>query len=201
MPEREQQPFPEWAERDRGGDLGWIRQNLETFWPVAQQGYQAVGRGAVVVDTTTTVTHPGGEGHPYGYYDHDTLKQFSDRDTLRLVRDYRPDSEFVTTLLKAQDRVSSYRLRVVSGPLREEAGAWGAEEAPSQRPAAEVQAGEGEPPAEADSETLTPPDLETLAEWESEGWCEAACPHQCVVETDGTCEHGNPSWLLKLGLI
>ena len=34
-----------------------------------------------------------------------------------------------------------------------------------------------------------------------EGGCEAACPHGCWVEPDGTCPHGNPSWLLKLGLI
>jgi len=45
------------------------------------------------------------------------------------------------------------------------------------------------------------PDLETLMEWEAEGGCEAACPHACWVEPDGTCTHGNPSWLLKLGLI
>jgi hypothetical protein len=48
---------------------------------------------------------------------------------------------------------------------------------------------------------LEPPDLETLMEWEAEGGCEAACPHSCWVEPDGTCTHGHPSWLLKLGMI
>ena len=47
-----------------------------------------------------------------------------------------------------------------------------------------------------------PPDLETLMEWmEGDGGCEAACPHGCWVEPDGTCPHGKPSWLIVLGLI
>ena len=40
-----------------------------------------------------------------------------------------------------------------------------------------------------------------LQEWSDDGGCEAACPHGCWVETDGTCDHGNPSWLLLLGMI
>jgi hypothetical protein len=46
-----------------------------------------------------------------------------------------------------------------------------------------------------------PPDIETLIAWEAEGGCEAACPHHCWVEPDGRCTHGNPSWLLRMGLI
>jgi len=48
---------------------------------------------------------------------------------------------------------------------------------------------------------LRPSDVETLMEWEAEGGCEAACPHHCWVEPDGTCPHGHPSWLLRMGLI
>jgi hypothetical protein len=33
----------------------------------------------------------------------------------------------------------------------------------------------------------------------SEGGCEAL--DGCWVEPDGTCEHGEPSWLLRLGYI
>ena len=54
MTERKQR-VPDWAERERGGDLAWIRENLQVFWPLAQRGYQAVGRGAIVVDTTDNV--------------------------------------------------------------------------------------------------------------------------------------------------
>jgi len=43
------------------------------------------------------------------------------------------------------------------------------------------------------------PDMETLQEWMNEGVCEAT--DGCVVETDGICSHGHPSWLLKLGWI
>jgi hypothetical protein len=34
---------------------------------------------------------------------------------------------------------------------------------------------------------------------EEDGGCEAT--DGCFVEPDGTCEHGQPSWLLALGLI
>jgi hypothetical protein len=61
MTERERRRFPAWAERERTGDLAWIKENLHVFWPVAQQGYEEHGRGAIVVDTTLAlpvkVTH------------------------------------------------------------------------------------------------------------------------------------------------
>ena len=50
-------------------------------------------------------------------------------------------------------------------------------------------------------ERLDIPDMETLEEWADEGGCEAACPYGCWVEPDGMCEHGKPSWFIKLGLI
>jgi hypothetical protein len=43
------------------------------------------------------------------------------------------------------------------------------------------------------------PDLETLEEWASDCGCEAT--DGCWVEPDGTCEHGHPSWLIRLGFI
>jgi hypothetical protein len=44
------------------------------------------------------------------------------------------------------------------------------------------------------------PSLEELQrQLEEDGGCEAI--DGCFVEPDGTCEHGQPSWLLALGLI
>ncbi len=43
------------------------------------------------------------------------------------------------------------------------------------------------------------PSIEELEEWDTEGGCEAT--DGCWVEPDGHCEHGHPSWLLKLGMI
>jgi hypothetical protein len=49
-------------------------------------------------------------------------------------------------------------------------------------------------------EPTTPePDEDQLAEWVYDSVCEAT--DGCTVEPDGTCEHGHPSWLLRLGLI
>lgn len=48
--------------------------------------------------------------------------------------------------------------------------------------------------------TMPQPTMEELSQWADEGGCYtiAGC---CWVETDGTCEHGQPSWLLYLGMI
>jgi len=47
--------------------------------------------------------------------------------------------------------------------------------------------------------TVEPPDLETLQEWLLDSICEAT--DGCIVEHDGRCSHGHPSWFLRLGLI
>lgn len=111
MTERGENPIPGWAEQERSSDLVWLRENLHIFWPAAQLGYQSVGRGAIVVDTTV---RPTGAGHPFGYMDQAAIEQNGDEDTKRLVREYTPNEEFVATLLKAEERISSYRLRVVA---------------------------------------------------------------------------------------
>ena len=35
----------------------------------------------------------------------------------------------------------------------------------------------------------------------SDGPCYALCSEGCLVETDGVCQHGNPSILLEMGMI
>lgn len=45
----------------------------------------------------------------------------------------------------------------------------------------------------------TKPSIAQLEQWENEGGCET--PDECWVEPDGTCEHGQKSWLLILGYI
>jgi hypothetical protein len=53
-------------------------------------------------------------GHPFGYFPQEVIEQQGgDEDTQRLVREYDPSAEFVTTVLKPQDRISSYRLGVI----------------------------------------------------------------------------------------
>ena len=43
------------------------------------------------------------------------------------------------------------------------------------------------------------PSMETLANWEDDGGCEAT--DGCWVEVDGVCPHGRPSWALVMGLV
>ena len=47
--------------------------------------------------------------------------------------------------------------------------------------------------------TTEAPDLEQLEEWMDDGVCEAT--DGCIVEPDGICPHGHPSWLLAMGMI
>ena len=122
MTEREGGSIPKWAEQERASDLAWIRENLQIFWPMAQEGYKEVGRGTLAVDTTRTFVHPEGIGHPLGYFPQEAVERLGDPDTQRLVREYQPDQELVTTLFKSAERVSSYRLLVVSGETREDFG-------------------------------------------------------------------------------
>jgi hypothetical protein len=110
MPERHGERFPSWAERERAPDLDWISENLHVFWPVAQQGHEENGRGAIVVDTTQ---RPTGEGHPFGYFPQAMMEPTGDEDTLRMVKEYDPSWEMVVVHLKAHDRTSTYRVGVL----------------------------------------------------------------------------------------
>lgn len=109
MVERGPRFIPEWAKRERTGDLAWIAENLHVFWPVAQESYQQLGRGAVVVDTTS---RPTGAGHPFLYVPEVVIATLQDAAALRLVRAYDPTWEFVVSLWKPQDRASTYRVGV-----------------------------------------------------------------------------------------
>ena len=160
--------MPEWAEPERMSDLAWLRENLDVLWPAAQQGYETLGRGAVVLDTTL---RPTGEGHAFGYFPREVVEQQGDEDTQRLVREYDPPTEFVSVLLKTQDRVSSYRLRVIDAESREHLGS-------------RVEPGQRREPL----------DIDTLVRWEIGGGCEAT--DGGWVESGGVCNHGHCSWQL-----
>lgn len=107
----EQRHIPDWAERERGADLAWIRENLHVLWPMARQAYDEAGRGAIFVDTTI---RPSGLGHPFGYFPREMVEEYGNADTLRMVLEYDPTREMVTVLLKTENRSSSYRIGVLT---------------------------------------------------------------------------------------
>ena len=180
----EHRDIPDWARRERQGDLGWIAENLDAFSAIASLAFKDEGRGAIVVDVTSQPVP--GAGHPFAYFSQETIEKQDDEDITRMVAEYDPAQEFVVVLLKPKDRTSTYRVGIV--PPGHQASV-APEDVPDHT---------GKPAAESE---LEPPDVETLIAWEAEGACEAACPHHCWVEADGVCPHGNPSWLLKLGLV
>jgi hypothetical protein len=175
---------PDQAHQERQIDLDHIGEKLDQFRATAMSAFVASGRGAIFVDTTFEPSP--GAGHPFAYLAQEQVDEIGHEDTKRLVTEYDPVQELVVVLLKPGDRISTYRVSLdPSEPLET------------------ISPGEcsdrtGEPAAGPE---LEPPDIQTLIEWEAEGGCEAACPYGCWVEPDGHCPHGNPSWLLKLGLI
>jgi len=48
--------------------------------------------------------------------------------------------------------------------------------------------------------TTTEPDMETLNNWVHDVEMPEATDG-CAIEPDGMCEHGHPSWMLRLGII
>ena len=45
------------------------------------------------------------------------------------------------------------------------------------------------------------PSIDELMEYAQDGGCTTSCAEECWVEPDGECEHGHPSWMLRMGLI
>jgi hypothetical protein len=117
MQEQDRRYLPAWAERERWGDLAWIGENLHLFWPAAQGAYEELGRGAIVVNTTS---RPTGEGNPFAYLTQGAAERTDDMDLQRLVGEYDPQEELVITLFKAYNRVSSYRVRVLDKNRRQD---------------------------------------------------------------------------------
>ena len=99
---------PAWAERERWNDLAWIADHLPNFWSAASIAYAAMGRGAIVIETTC---HAPQGGHPAAYLTEAQITRYEDADINRLLTGYTPEEELVVILLKEQQRTSAYRLR------------------------------------------------------------------------------------------
>ena len=103
-----EQPLPDWAQRERWADLAWIADNLPAFHSAASIAYEALGRGAVVVETTYLAQDGG---HPAAYLTQDQIARYEDVDIDRLIAGYVPEEELVVVLLKAACHTSAYRVR------------------------------------------------------------------------------------------
>jgi hypothetical protein len=103
--------IPGWAQQERESDIRWIKENMPILATAASTAFKRGGRGAIVVDTTSVPVE--GMGNPFGYYLEATIEETGDDDVKRMVREYRPEREFVIVLLKPEERVSSYRVQAV----------------------------------------------------------------------------------------
>ncbi len=108
MPLPEGKRIPDWAKKERLHDLEWIADNLYFLWPLSRASFKKLGRGAIVVDTTS---RPAGQGHPFAYISQKGIAGLNDPDAWRMVNVYDPGVELVTMLLKREGRVSTYRIK------------------------------------------------------------------------------------------
>jgi hypothetical protein len=106
--EHHRKPLPDWARRERRGDMQWIGDNLHVLWPAATAAFAEQGRGALVVNTM--VQPIPGKGHPFAYFPQEVVETGDDEDIKRMVREYDPEHELVVSLLKTEDRTSTYRV-------------------------------------------------------------------------------------------
>ncbi len=86
--------MPEWAKRERGNDLSWIRENMYVFWPAVQKAFREQGKGALMINTLIVAQHEGGAGNPMYYLTEKEIEESEKYpDALRMVRAYEPDWE------------------------------------------------------------------------------------------------------------
>lgn len=103
---------------DQTYDHSWIAPQRDQFSLLARDGFQLVGRGAVMVNLQELILRKfAAEGHPFNYhgvspellesreFDNETARTH----LLPLVEQYNPEREFVLVLVKHQ-RCSIHRL-------------------------------------------------------------------------------------------
>lgn len=91
--------------RERICDLLWVAENLHVLLPAAIKAHAVEGRGAILVDCTTTVQGV----HRFCFAPRADMPP-DDVETLRMVDDYNPTAEVVIVLIKKKERTSTYRV-------------------------------------------------------------------------------------------
>ena len=75
-------------------------ENLDVFSAIASLAFENEGRGAIVADVTSQPVP--GAGHPFAYFNQETIEGQDDEDVTRIVAEYDPAEEFVVVLLNGR---------------------------------------------------------------------------------------------------
>jgi hypothetical protein len=93
------------SELEKQEDYSWIVSNRCLFWLVATAAHDQIGRGAIMVDTTSNA--PSGNGNPFTYQTEGEI-ELRDETLSGHLQTYMPDREFVIVLLKTDGQFNSY---------------------------------------------------------------------------------------------
>jgi hypothetical protein len=191
MNEGEPHYEPAESSREPQSNRDWLEAYVPVFWPAAQFGFEEWGRGALIIQL---IPEEAEDETRFHYADQTSIEPAAAevyRHLGGLVSTYDPQTTFVAVIMTPGRPAAVYQIKI--GDTAVEIIDVDPDPDPDKLSL---------PGLESTAEpVLAPPDLETLMAWADEGGCEAACPHACWTEPDGTCSHGQPSWLLKLGLI
>ena len=93
------------SQAERISDLGWLCENMHILFPAAFEKFEAEGRGCVVVDTTVVIEG----GNRFGFVPQAEMPPH-EPELARMVSEYKPMTQMVVHLLKADDHTSTYRV-------------------------------------------------------------------------------------------
>ena len=94
---------PEHDNSERQREQEWLEENRPFFYTASVVAAEQIGRGALIVDTTTQLPHGG---HPMSYRPEGEIEADSALHTL--LQQYDPHREFVVTLLKPEGQTSTH---------------------------------------------------------------------------------------------
>ena len=90
-------------------DVSWIHRHDSLLSSKACGWFKLVGRGAIIIDAAAK---PLGDDNLFTYFNRDDFGRFDDKEINLVLETYDPSEEFVLVMLKPQDLLHTYRIKL-----------------------------------------------------------------------------------------